>query len=85
MLKVTETNSKTEKKPLTFPRLMRGRQTGAIYLVTRINVNQSELTVLKEAGLSKLLGDKFKIPSKDVEKFYEDYEGTLEISNDVSS
>lgn len=82
MLKVTETNSKTEKKPLTFPRLMRGLHTGSIYLVSMLNEEKYRAVPLV---VKNTRAEEHTFPEHRMDSDYEDYEGTLEIYNDVSS
>lgn len=71
-----------EKPALTFPRLMRGKQSGAIYLVNKVRSGYS-FVVVKGEGL--WINQKYNIGEGYTAYEYlnvEDYDGTITLSND---
>lgn len=72
-------NSKNHSKDKSFPKLMRGNQTGAIYLAHKID-NWSQVidatTLFKGKGPDEI-GTRNKYPAV----FFEEYEGSITISS----
>lgn len=73
MIKVTE--NKTEDKPLSFPRFMRHKATGCVYLVTKDGENYKSLLVVDVGSAD--IGTIIRPSGYHLDTYYEDFTGSL--------